>query len=118
MAPGIVLLSILFISTDGFNRTPGGDRLGIFVLVEVGGTAVLFAAGLIGATWVDRRKPRVEQQQYWEATGTVPPTRRQRPAQSPRLRKCFMATSTAGAMCSASARCQSGPSEVATVAGS
>jgi hypothetical protein len=30
MAPAIVLLTILFGSTDGFNRIPNGDGLGVF----------------------------------------------------------------------------------------
>ena len=76
MAPAIVLLAILFISTDGFDRIPSGNGLGVFALIEVGGFAFLVAAGLTAATWYDRRKPRLEQQHYWNSTTTTPVTGR------------------------------------------
>jgi hypothetical protein len=77
MAPAIVLLAVLFITTDGFDRIPNGNGLGVFVLVEIGGFAVLVAAGLTAANWVDRRKPRLEQQRYWQTVNTAPVTARQ-----------------------------------------
>lgn len=77
MAPAIVLLSILFGSTDGFNRIPNGDGLGVFLLLELGGFAVLVVAGLTAATWVDSRKARLEQQRYWRTVEVTPVTARQ-----------------------------------------
>lgn len=76
MAPAILLLAVLFISTDGFEHVPSGNRLGVLMLVEIGGFALLIAVGLIAATLVDRRKPRREQQQYWDMTGVTPVTGR------------------------------------------
>ncbi len=76
-APAIVLLAVLFITTNGFSAVPNGDGLGVFVLVEIGGFAILVAAGLTAATWVDSRKARSEQQQYWEAVGSGPTSGRQ-----------------------------------------
>jgi len=76
MAPAIVLLAVLFISTDGFNNVPTGDRLGVLMLAEIGGFAVLIAIGLTAATLVDRRKPRLEQQRYWNITSITPVTGR------------------------------------------
>lgn len=76
MAPAIVLLAVLFISTDGFNNAPTGNRLGVLMLAEIGGFALLIAVGLTAATLVDRRKPRLEQQRYWNITGISPVTGR------------------------------------------
>lgn len=77
MAPAIVLLAVLFITTDGFDRIPNGNGLGVFLLLELVGFVVLVAAGLTAATWVDSRKARLEQQRYWQNVDASPVTARQ-----------------------------------------
>lgn len=74
VVPAVVLLAVLLVSTNGLDRVPGGDGLGVLVL---GGFALLVTAGLLGATWTDRRRPRLEQQRYWAAIGVPQVTERQ-----------------------------------------
>lgn len=77
LSPALVLLAVMFIGTDGFDRLPNGDLLGVVVLAGIGGFAILVAAGLTVGTLVDRRRPRLEQQRYWTATRALPVTDRQ-----------------------------------------
>lgn len=72
MAPAIVLLAVVFIVTDGFDRVPGGDLGGLVTMGALVGFVLLVAGGLSAATLVDARRPKADQQRYWAATGARP----------------------------------------------